>query len=119
MDFLLGEMSAEAHSVGAQLIILYIPHLTRKYFTTSGQNKKGTRRSVPRPPDVLVKSADKNNIILVDATPAVAEYYTNKENPALTVSSIDAHPNERAQILFADVLTEAIQKLQPLLTQSK
>ena len=92
MDFLMRKMSEAARSIDAALIVLYIPLLTR------GET------SPPSP--VLIKSLS-SDVVFVDLSPVIKNYYSNPENPDLRLKN-DGHPNRLAHRLIADELEKII-----------
>jgi hypothetical protein len=100
MDWLMGQIAAEARRAEASLLVVYIPALSRG--------------ATGLPPEALVNAVKAHGGTLVDLTPRIIQYHADERSPPLVLSPADLHPNAVAHALVADELERTI-RLQKLL----
>ncbi|MHC4322506.1 MAG: hypothetical protein ACYST3_09565 [Planctomycetota bacterium] len=85
MKYLMNMMIEEAKSIDAKLVVIHIPYLTR-----NGTN----------PPPLELMISLNQDVIFIDLTPIIIQYYSDSKNPSLFLLN-DGHPNHLAHELIA------------------
>lgn len=93
LERLLAEMAEAASSVGAPLVVLYVPQ-----FLGRGQSTP-----VPAPLKEALARLHLPNLRVLDLGPTVARHYADPAAPSLRFER-DAHPNPAAHALFAGAM---------------
>jgi hypothetical protein len=96
LEFLLGEMAKTARSIGSTLLFVYLPHDDQI-------------------PDILVSSASRLGVPLLDMTPAYQTYQATAGAPPLSIPR-DGHPSIAAHALIASNIASFVRQ-QGLLEQ--
>jgi hypothetical protein len=97
LEFLLGEMAKTAHSIGATLLFVYLP--------------------LDDPiPDILINSASRLDVPLLDMTPVYRAYQATAGAPPLSIPR-DTHPSVAGHALIASTIASFVRQ-QGLLEQS-
>ena len=95
MTFLIDQMFEVTDSIGAQLVVVYIPYLER------GQTN---------PPPAELLQALTPGVIFVDMTARISEHYQVDGNPSLKIHELDGHPNEIGHDLIAEEIYRVLQE---------
>jgi len=95
IQFLIGEMAKAAHSIDAQLLVVYIPD----YLTSAYE---------PSPPKALLNAIEGEGVVLVDMSRALLKHYANNPDQQLYLRADDDHPNALAHTLIAQSIYETI-----------
>lgn len=93
--YLINEMSAAVKSIGARLVIVYLPLFGKGY--------------IEPPPEELLTSLN-DDILFVDMSSRLIEYYKKEDAPALTIPGDYAHPGKLGHALVAQELQGLIEK---------
>ena len=94
MKYVMHEMLLAVQSAGARLVIVYL-----SFF--------GKNQAEP-PPDDLINSLQ-DDIIFVDLTSSVNEYYESENNPTLALPA-DYHPGVHGHALIARELEDVLRQ---------
>jgi hypothetical protein len=89
LEFLLGELAKTSRSIGAHLLFVHL-----------SQGAKA--------PDVLVNSAAKLGVPLLDLWPAYQAYQATAGAPSLVLAPTDSHPNAAGHALIASEIASFI-----------
>jgi hypothetical protein len=93
VTWLMERLAEEARSVGAALLVAYIPALS--------PGEAGS------PPEALVSAAQRHGATLVDLGPRVRQYHAREPGSTLVLAQ-DGHPNAAAHALVAEALERVI-----------
>lgn len=95
LAYLINEMSATVNRIGAKLIIVYLPHFGKGH--------------IEPPPEELLTSLN-DDILFMDMSPKLTEYYKNENSSSLTIPGDYAHPGQLGHALIAQELQTLIEK---------
>jgi len=89
LEFLLAELAKTSQSIGSRLLLVYFPGATKI-------------------PDVLVNSASKLGVPLLDLSPAYQAYQATPGAPSLVLGPNDTHPSVAGHALTASEIASFI-----------
>lgn len=90
--YLMNLMIEKAETMNAVLIVMHIPYLHNEYIN-------------PPPLELMISLSP--NIVFIDLTPTVNQYYSVPNNPSLNLKD-DTHPNSIANELIADEIYKVL-----------
>ncbi|UCF86622.1 MAG: hypothetical protein JSV71_03830 [Nitrospiraceae bacterium] len=85
-------MAEKAETMNAVLVVIHIPYLHNEYIN-------------PPPLELMISLSQ--NVVFIDLTPTVNQYYSDPDNPSLNLRD-DSHPNSIANELIADEIYKAL-----------
>ena len=93
--FAIGEMANATRSIGAELVVVYMPYLVG---------------APAPPPPAIVQAVSDAHAAFVDVTPAVADRLATHPGDVLGLTPLDGHPNATAHRLIAEQVASYLQR---------